>query len=114
MTNVAAIFEIFAGVIGFIGIGATLWAYARMTGNDARIKRLTGENTEMIARLNYIEPRFDTLGKQNEFLLALHDPSEKYDALKAQGQDNHVETVELLKAQSVELQDIRDHLRGQS
>jgi hypothetical protein len=102
-----------ATLLGLAGLGGATWAVIKASVQDATIKRLRGENDDYLKRLNYIEPKVEALERENKTLHVLHNPADaidrlnrKVDTLTVQEQDNHTETVGVLR-------DIGDTLRGQ-
>lgn len=110
MNTLQSVLVIIVSLVTLAGVGGALWAIARSSQQDARIKRLQGERDDYLSRLNYIEPRLKAVEQQNEVLLALHNPTDKIEALKAQEQANHDATVDLLQEQSRILRSIDKHL----
>jgi hypothetical protein len=66
--------QVILGLLGLTALGAVVWVSVRSSYSDAQLKRLRGEGEDYLRRLNYVEPRLATMEKQNELLMALHNP----------------------------------------
>lgn len=83
MNNVQAALTILGALVLLAGVGSAIWVYATGGAQDKRIERLQGERDDLLSRLNYIEPRFKSLGEQFATLQTLVDPSARLAEIRA-------------------------------
>jgi hypothetical protein len=102
MNAASVILSIIGALVVLASVGGGLWAVFRSSAQDSTIKRLRDERDDYLSRLNYIEPRHRAVEQQNELLLAMHNPTEKLDALAG---DSH-RVLDALKTMHVLIQQI--------
>lgn len=96
MSTAQTILAVIGGLVVLAAVAGGLWAVFRSSAQDARIKQLSSWNTDLIARVNYLEPQVASLKQQNELLLEMHNPADQITKLAAQEQRNHDATVAVL------------------
>lgn len=94
MSTVQAVVSIFGGLLLLAGLAFAAWQLLKRADMEATIKRLRESNADYLQRLNYIEPKHRALEQQVDYLLALHDPTAKLDALA----DQNTEQLRILHA----------------
>lgn len=114
MDSLQAVLAIIGGLVALLMIGAATWAVFRSSSQDARIKRLQDERDDYLHRLNFIEPKVEALTKQNELLMAMHNPADQISKLSVQEQANHEQTVTFLTQQNELLTAIHKDLSGRN
>lgn len=114
MSTLQATLAVIGGLFMLAGIAGTLYAFARGSANEARIKRLQAERDDYLSRLNYIEPRYDVLKEQNKTLRTLTDPTPRLERLADTIDDRSTEVLEELRKQSTNSDAIKGVLLSQA
>lgn len=110
MTGLEGALAVVGTLVVLAGVAGGLWAVARSSAQDTRIKFLEGERADYLSRLQYIEPKLREAEQQNKVLLDLHNPADQIKQLAAQESVNHEQTVVLLNQQHTTLKAIEQRL----
>lgn len=110
MNSIQAVLTIIGALVAIAVVAGGLFSVARNASKDATITTLTKQRDDYLSRLNYIEPRFDQIERENKLLLEMHNPADQIRKLGEQEQENHNRTVQLLEAQREHIEDVHRYV----
>lgn len=97
MTQVQLVLAIIGALVVLASAAGGVWAVFRSSSQDARIKRLSDENSDLVRRVEFLEPRVRDLTAERDLLRQQLNPAEQIKDLAGQEQRNHEATVAVLE-----------------
>lgn len=106
MSQAQGTLAVIGALAALLILGSSVYVIFTATTKDARMKRLSEENTDLVRRLDWIEPRFRETEAKNSLLMEIHNPTARLESMERSEKANHEKTVRLLTEQRVLLTSI--------